>query len=67
MELMVLFGGVLLGVYMLPTLVAFGRGHRHRVLIGLVNILVGWTFVGWFAVVFWAATDPDSVDRGKVS
>lgn len=42
-------------IYMLPTLIAFGRGHPRRQDVALVNILVGWTLIGWIAVFLWAS------------
>ncbi|HXO00470.1 MAG TPA: superinfection immunity protein [Stellaceae bacterium] len=41
-------------IYMLPTLIAFGREHPRRTDIAVVNILLGWTLIGWFAVFLWA-------------
>ena len=41
-------------IYMLPTLLAYGREHPRRMDIAVVNILFGWTLIGWFAVFFWA-------------
>ena len=45
---------ILLGLYFLPTGVAFAREHQARFRILVVNILVGWTVLGWIAVGFWA-------------
>lgn len=42
-------------IYMLPTLIAFGRGYPRRQDVALVNILVGWTLIGWIAVFLWAS------------
>jgi hypothetical protein len=42
-------------IYMLPTLIAFGREHPRRQDIAVVNILLGWTLIGWFGVFFWAS------------
>lgn len=42
-------------LYMLPTLIAFGREHPRRQDIALVNILLGWTLIGWVAVFLWAS------------
>ena len=41
-------------IYMLPTFIAFGREHPRRQDIAVVNILVGWTLIGWIAVFLWA-------------
>jgi len=45
-----------LGVYFLPTMLALYRNCHATSWIVMVNVLVGWTIVGWFAVLGWAAT-----------
>jgi hypothetical protein len=42
-------------IYMLPTLIAFGREHPRRQDVAIVNILLGWTLIGWIAVFLWAS------------
>jgi len=42
--------------YWLPTLLAFHRRHRNRVAVLIVNFLLGWTVIGWFAALIWSAT-----------
>jgi hypothetical protein len=39
---------------MLPTFIAFGRAHPKRQDIAVVNILLGWTLIGWIGVFLWA-------------
>jgi hypothetical protein len=34
-------------VYMLPTVVAFGRKAPHKGSILVINFFGGWTFIGW--------------------
>ena len=41
-------------IYMLPTLIAFGREHPRRQDLAVVNILLGWTLIGWIAFFLWA-------------
>jgi uncharacterized membrane protein len=41
-------------LYMLPTFLAFGREHPRRQDVAVVNILFGWTLIGWIAVFLWA-------------
>ena len=45
-----------LGLYLLPAMVAAGRKHRSGTAITALNILLGWTFVGWVAALVWALT-----------
>jgi hypothetical protein len=42
-------------IYMLPTLIAFGREHPRRGEIAVINIVIGWTLIGWIIVFLWAA------------
>ena len=41
-------------LYLLPSILAFGRDHPRRQQLGLMNILFGWTLIGWIAVFLWA-------------
>ena len=42
-------------LYMLPTLIAFGREHPRRGEIAVINIVIGWTLIGWIIVFLWAS------------
>ena len=42
-------------LYMLPTLIAFGREHPRRQDIAVINILLGWTLIVWIVVFLWAS------------
>ena len=42
--------------YLVPFLVAAARGHDAAVWILAANLLVGWTGVGWLAVMAWAVS-----------
>lgn len=41
--------------YMLPWAVAVSRGRPNAGAIGVVNLLTGWTLVGWIAALVMAA------------
>ena len=45
---------VLLALYFLPTVVALKRDHPSKGGIIVVNILLGWTFIGWVVSLAWA-------------
>ena len=45
---------VMLGIYLLPTIVAIYRGCQSCVWIVVVNVLLGWTIIGWFVALSWA-------------
>ena len=40
--------------YFIPFFVATGRRHRFTTAIGLINLLFGWTVIGWVAAIIWA-------------
>lgn len=51
--IMLLFG---LAIYLLPSAVALNRKHNNRSAIITLNILLGWTFLGWAGALVWAMT-----------
>jgi hypothetical protein len=40
--------------YLLPTLIAAGRGHPNVGPIAVVNIFLGWTFLGFIVALAWS-------------
>ena len=42
--------------YLLPGVIAVLRGHHNAFAILLLNVLLGWTFVGWAVALVWAFT-----------
>ena len=46
--------GLIAILYLLPTLIAFGREHPSRQNVAILNIILGWTLIGWIAVFLWA-------------
>lgn len=43
-------------VYFFPAIVASVRRHMNAGAICVLNILLGWTFIGWVAALVWAST-----------
>jgi hypothetical protein len=41
-----------LGVYFLPFII--GYNHKNSASIFILNLLLGWTFVGWVIALVWA-------------
>lgn len=41
-------------VYFLPSFIAFGRAHRNRLAIFLLNLILGWTVLGWVGSLVWS-------------
>jgi len=50
-------------VYFLPALVAIDRAHRNAIAICVLNVLLGWTFLGWVVALVWAFTS----DTGRAN
>lgn len=55
--------GVLIGGYFLPTIIAIIRKHPNVVAILLINLLLGWTFIGWVAALIWSVISLASRER----
>jgi hypothetical protein len=64
-ELLIKGGLVVLAVlmtasfYFAPSMVARSRQHRNFKAILALNILFGWTFIGWAVAMIWAFMAPD--------
>ena len=54
MSMLLLVGACAL--YVLPGFCAYGRRHHNRGAIMVLNLLAGWTFIGWVGAMVWAAT-----------
>jgi len=48
-------------VYLTPTWIARRRGHPSRTAIFALNLLLGWTFLGWVGSLIWALSSPTRV------
>jgi hypothetical protein len=45
-------------IYVLPTVMVWASKHRNRGPITAVNLLLGWTIIGWVVAFAWALSDP---------
>ena len=59
-----LLAALALVAYFAPTIIAYMRAHQQRVPILLLNLLLGWTVLGWIGALIWASTH---VNRDPVS
>lgn len=57
--------GILL-IYFMPWVVATTRSHRESTPILLVNLFLGWTFIGWVAALIWSTTSNVKVAAPKL-
>ena len=63
-EWLVVIAPLFLIAYFLPFFIAAGRRHRFGVAIGLLNLFLGWTVLGWLAAMIWAVNG-DVRDPGE--
>lgn len=50
-------------VYLFPLGGALERRHPKTAGIAILNVLLGWTFVGWVIALIWAINEPFSVKK----
>lgn len=55
-DVVLLVGGAL--IYFLPMIVVARRRRQNPAPIAIVNIFLGWTFIGWVVALAWAASGP---------
>lgn len=56
--LLLIIGGI--AFYFIPTIIAFNKNHKSAGAICLVNLLFGWSFIGWIWALIWAFSNPSS-------
>ena len=44
------------GIYFLPAIFASYRDHHQANAIAILNLFLGWTFIGWVIALVWSAT-----------
>lgn len=57
--ILLFFVGLVIFAYLLPSFVALQRKHVNTDAICVLNILVGWSFIGWVAALVWALVKSD--------
>lgn len=58
MEIILIFIGILF--YFLPTFLGYDKKNIGGIL--MLNLFLGWTFIGWVIAVVWACTnDPEPI------
>jgi len=46
---------LIFGLYLLPSLISFLSRNRNYPAIFLLNLLLGWTGIGWVVALVWSA------------
>lgn len=50
-------------VYFIPALIAGHRQHRNGAPLFIINLVAGWTLIGWFGCLAWSFSD--NVKKGE--
>ncbi len=63
-ELLIVLLDIAIGValYFIPAIVASKRDHQNATAIGILNLLLGWTIIGWVGALVWAVSGPRGGD-----
>jgi hypothetical protein len=69
MVLLLVFAAIAALFYFVPSFVAATRSHHNTTAIVILNIYLGWSFIGWVIALVWAFTtvtprDPSSAPAG---
>ena len=51
-------------IYMAPAIVAFARGHLSAWAILVLDLVFGWTLIGWIIALIWSLTGNKARSRG---
>jgi len=54
---------VAVAIYLTPSFVASARNHQNMTPILILNLFLGWTFLGWVAALVWAFTKVDKKEN----
>lgn len=50
--MIVIYGSI--AMYFLPSIIAFASGKRNSLAICALNVLTGWTILGWVISLIWS-------------
>lgn len=60
---MSIFWIVLFALYVTPSIIAMTRRLRNTDSIMVLNVLLGWTFVGWVVALCWASAGTAAIGK----
>src|SRR5438094_5884390 len=64
---LILLGLLALALHFLPSIVAAVRHHQNFAAIFVLNILLGWTLIGWVVALVWSFTAVDATKSKQAS
>lgn len=55
---LLIIGGLIgLAAYFAPSIIAIKRDHRSKLGIIALNVLLGWSLLGWIIALIWSLSD----------
>lgn len=57
---------IAVAIYFIPSDAAYRRKHNNFKAILVLNIFLGWTFLGWVLALIWAYTDNIKKEEPKL-
>ncbi len=51
---------ILLFIYFVPTFIAYSRQHKNALAIFILNLFLGYTFIGWVVSLIWAVYNSET-------
>jgi len=63
-ETLIFIGIIAFSLYFIPTFVAMGKKYFSGIF--LLNLFLGWTFLGWVGSLIWAVSSPRKQEFGKI-
>jgi TctA family transporter len=54
-------------IYFTPTMIAHRRMKQVAARLFLLNLLLGWTFMGWFGALSWATSSAETDSRSAAN
>lgn len=52
---------IVCGIYFMPSLIAMSNNRPNKSAIFVLNLLLGWSFVGWALAFVWAELERDPI------
>ena len=46
-------------VYFVPTFIVCKKKSKHAAAVAALNVLLGWTLIGWVGALIWAVAEPE--------
>ncbi len=53
---------ILVIIYFLPFIIANSKNKKNTGAIFVLNLVLGWTFIGWFVALIWSLTHGDETE-----